>query len=275
MPRHFTSIVSVAFILQKTFFEFIAIIVFHVILFAKLYYLSARVLLFDGTHGRRLWGFYFPFHYIHRRTCTGWPVVDREIVRDGRRRRRRRRRGRDAGRGRRLLLLFFTGRRRRGRGLLVVQLVRGGGRVHAARLVVRLPVLVLTKRTAILRRVASAARLVRLPTAVPAALQNFGHFFYTRTVSSLDTIHLPLLPRFFFPIKSHLLSQYFTFYISQCVIRTCTKLYQSQIRVFRVKEKLVFACIQFVRLEFFSFLVFFFVINYFKAFIFFVNRCCS
>lgn len=103
----------------------------------------------------------------------------------------------------------------------------------------------------------------------------FRTFFYTRTVSSLDTIHLPLLPRFFFPIKSHLLSQYFTFYISQCVIRTCTKLYQSQIRVFRVKEKLVFACIQFVRLEFFSFLVFFFVINYFKAFIFFVNRCCS
>lgn len=44
--------------------------------------------------------------------------------------------------------------------------------MYATRLMVRLPVFVLAKRTAILCRVTSAACLVRLSTAVPAALQS-------------------------------------------------------------------------------------------------------
>lgn len=114
--------------------------------------------------------------------CDGLRPVDGQIVRDGHR-------ARSAGRGRqgrwRLWLLFFVHRRRRGatdgagggrrrrRGGGAA--VRGRGRVHATRLVVRFPVLVLTERTAVLRCVAPAARLLRLPTAVPTALRTNKH----------------------------------------------------------------------------------------------------
>lgn len=62
--------------------------------------------------------------------------------------------------------------------------VRGRGRVHATRLVMRFPVLVLTERAAVLRCVAPAARLVRLPTAVPTALRTNKHKYYAERVHS-------------------------------------------------------------------------------------------